>query len=83
MSEWLPIESAPKDKAILVCAQYSDGSGQGVYCAEWSDYFECFHPQYADCQVIGDEDCPVTHWMPLPAPPLTTAPSPASQPSGK
>jgi len=56
-AEWKPIETAPKDKKILVY-----GSGH-VYLCRLNEYRECL--------IIGGFGSyhPPTHWMPLPEPP--------------
>jgi hypothetical protein len=61
MSEWQPIETAPKD-GTPVLAFIGDGDGAAVLgwsagCREWQDY-NGSSPRYDP-----------THWMPLPPPP--------------
>lgn len=58
MSEWQPIETAPKDTYVLLwCDEASDVPMVGYFGNRW----ELAH---AD----GDPFMP-THWMPLPEPP--------------
>ena len=63
MSEWQPIETAPKDKTdILVLSEgrvveaYWEGSRSRGY---WDSFFQSYE----------SESLEPTHWMPLPAPP--------------
>lgn len=66
MSEWQPIETAPKGVNILML------SDEGVYQAKWNgDFFEpimlCWHG--CGCCGGGSHKPKPTHWMPLPEPP--------------
>ena len=78
MNEWRDIESAPKDGTqILVWFQAGDEQPQQVVMS-WSDraaddykWLCVEHHWHRDVARM---------WRPLPAPPLTTAPAPASQP---
>lgn len=72
---WQPIETAPKDRAVL------------VYPATWSEYTASIarwnmdqyaknpHPYWRRYDDLGkvtiSRERTPTHWMPLPAPPLT------------
>lgn len=62
--EWQPIETAPKDKTILVF-QMSD-SGYFYQMAQWeimksgNGMWTCSNGDFVD---------DTTHWMPLPEPP--------------
>ena len=83
MSEWQPIETAPKDGTMFigwVSAQRhsaEDGGGSGRFhdtscvdfCA-WRNVAESPDGGYVDnfAGQVGDWQH-VTHWMPLPAPP--------------
>lgn len=73
MSEWQPIETAPKDGTMILV--WDESSSPGVVAAyflsethddeEWSGWI------YGD-QLLADADPegPLpTHWMPLPEPP--------------
>jgi Protein of unknown function (DUF551) len=72
MSEWQPIETAPKDGTRILIFD------QNIYIASWSDevqfgQFE-FRPGWQIFDVDGDQFYSVasehpTHWMSLPAPP--------------
>lgn len=59
MSEWKPIETAPKDGMVLVAGFWDDGRS-------WRDIGHCDH-----LGVVGrwDYNLEPTHWMPLPEPP--------------
>jgi hypothetical protein len=71
MSEWQPIETAPKDKYILLyCSRF------GIIRGKWSDeqYAKTPRPYWrhdkTDLYGIRDtRDDQPTHWMPLPNPP--------------
>ena len=79
MTEWQPIETAPKDGSrVLIC-----GSGGEIdiasYTEQWSvrDYF-VRHAKDDDVYKTVKEECGYwetdvafnpTHWMPLPRPP--------------
>ncbi len=60
MSEWLPIESAPKDgkRVILFVPPY--GAGSGHWDETWHAHFTL------------NRHAQPTHWMPLPDPPEGT-----------
>lgn len=76
MSEWLPIESAPKDGSrVLVYGQWAGETnglqdGKDVYVAEFSGRSD-YHDFWWSC--VGTDGYAAwvkpTHWMPLPAPP--------------
>jgi hypothetical protein len=60
MSEWQPIETAPKDEVILVY------DGDDIYMAEWDD---SFNSRGWRLYIDGARLYRTTHWMPLPEPP--------------
>lgn len=63
MSEWQPIETAPRDGTrVLLCGD--PGNPEVVIGANWNDIVtpNCFH-------VPGWGYWWPTHWRPLPAPP--------------
>ena len=73
MSEWQPIETAPKDaRRILISDQF------GIYIAQWAQDAELGQAKTGPgWQIFSCEDCwysyvatNPTHWMPLPEPPL-------------
>lgn len=89
MSEWRPIETAPRDGThILVTDAHRGGLG---YCgplnehgfrdlADWCDVVHWFddpdEPGFYSTSWGGDQEHPfsaLTHWMPLPDPPPKTA----------
>lgn len=60
---WRDIESAPKDKSILIYAF-------GFYVAHWSRHYGMwigFAHDTSDTMLINH--LKPTHWMPIPAPP--------------
>lgn len=77
MSEWQPIETAPKDgRDILV----SFGS-MGIWLVFWADPFgddaptlwcvdDNKHGPYPLRGYSFEGECAPTHWMPLPEPPV-------------
>lgn len=79
MSEWQPIEAAPKDGTRVLIANDDGEMDVAGYVAEWSEHSE-FVRTAKDGDVfrtvrrdMGYWDavhayCP-THWMPLPPPP--------------
>ena len=89
MSNWNPIETAPKDgTAVLVMRDIWPGTstgraiecnGHNTYVAEWwggdNDSDEGHWVCYMDA--VLDPDCPIepTHWMPLPFPPADQEPT--------
>lgn len=72
MSEWQPIETAPKNVAILV---YPSTWGDMIASpAKWDDdkYNRKPKPYWSrrdSRRVSESRDNPPTHWMPLPEPP--------------
>lgn len=64
VSQWKPIESAPKDndKPILI----TDGKQVGIRVLDEEDG-ECFFHDYPDSYNLYPVN--PTHWMPLPEPP--------------
>ncbi len=70
MSEWQPIETAPKDEtSILVCDARVIDSQKVVY---WDDNPEKLPWGWCvdDASIAYHQDA-FTHWMPLPAQPAT------------
>lgn len=69
MSEWQPIETAPKDRFILLW--------EPEFCAIWLAKWQGSLWYGVDNEGItrqsaredGETICYVTHWMPLPLPP--------------
>ncbi len=70
MEKWEPIDTAPKDKEIIVC----DASSGWTIVASWSDRDGCgFRRLEGFWMSNGCVDnyltIDPTHWMPLPEPP--------------
>lgn len=69
MSEWQPIETAPRDKTkVLICQNglgpiIAHQTGAGIWVHTFLNHDSPF-------KVIEAEHAP-THWMPLPLPPGT------------
>lgn len=67
MSEWQPIETAPKDGTnILVFTPKGKaraGVVCGIHCGWWTTLFDEWTTSDGDCEMDP------THWMPLPEPP--------------
>ncbi|MCA3186971.1 MAG: DUF551 domain-containing protein [Cupriavidus sp.] len=66
MSEWQPIETAPKDgRVVLLCVKVNGSPfvATGGYDSHWT----------GQCWVLDNRRIPsgssITHWMPLPKPP--------------
>lgn len=64
--EWWPIESAPKDRPVLLAAFHvtDEQGGPSVWSGRWDDFMEYFR--------TCNDYCPIwdaTHWQPLPEPP--------------
>lgn len=65
MSEWRPIETAPKDGTRILCG-WPNGVGFGSFdWVPWSATYELGMGHDSDQYNTGF----VTHWMPLPEPP--------------
>lgn len=64
MAGWMPIETAPEKGVFLVYMPTADRDGDRIQVAVW-------HPNVKVVGHLFAFDCaPITHWMPLPAPPL-------------
>lgn len=84
LSEWQPIETAPKDGSLFLCwveaVRYGETDEGQQYLQDVSQFDFCQWRTQADipdcgwfdpcCGQIGDQQG-VTHWQPLPAPPIT------------
>ena len=63
---WQPIESAPKDKRILVWSE------DGIFQAEWDIFAKkilVVTQPSVGVEWSGEDDAPLTHWMPCPQDP--------------
>ncbi len=90
MSEWQPIETAPKDDTIVdLWVQFEDSPNQPQRAANCYWREDCIDPLDSGWECIYAEmysrdagiHCPSfpvigkpTHWMPLPAPPKEAKP---------
>jgi hypothetical protein len=63
--EWRPIETAPRDGAIILIAVNVRGDGSKVYEARWNEISECFSGRNGFLLFDGAHA-----WRPLPAPPV-------------
>jgi len=83
-SRWQPIETAPQMRPVLV---YMSGTASlGIYravCANWSD--DGVNPRFRPEGYAMINEFPrgarITHWMPLPDPPLVSSQSGAQEPT--
>jgi hypothetical protein len=79
MSEWQPIESAPKDVAILVCGgtYYDSGTTFGDdYPFQSVEIVSWYHDQWRGPNSGGHDEFyyyKPTHWMSLPETPTSVA----------
>lgn len=67
MTDWQPIESAPKDRVLLL-SLIRKGQLEEVHVGSFSyadsdDEVSCWWSHQSDDEIVP------THWMPLPAPP--------------
>jgi hypothetical protein len=66
MSEWQPIETAPKDGTAILVSGLSHGK-RYIDINVWRrNEWHCFHPEDNGYTVPV---LPATHWQPLPEPP--------------
>lgn len=78
MSEWQPIETAPKDQTVIVFRPTMWGGKGHIGKARWETdkYLKKPKPFWSSSEGwIGkteDRHHPPTHWMPLPEPPETS-----------
>ena len=71
MSEWQPIETAPKDgtTVLLYCqGSFLPGPAPFMQAGAWGFWHSGNPNHQRDCW-IADEPVDPTHWMPLPEPP--------------
>ena len=61
MTEWQPIETAPKDETRILMYRtgYAESTAVGAYWPTWEQWVS----------VPGSYTWKPTHWMPLPKPP--------------
>ena len=72
---WRPIETAPKDGSyLLLWEQYSDAPFVGYWSGgSWSVSHEHVDAEggWDGANVVDALSMPITHWMPIPAPPTS------------
>lgn len=69
MTEWQPIETAPKDRMIIVANDDYFGAASPMSDGRWfmwNSFFTAFRPGRYD---VNPNAITPTHWMPLPEPP--------------
>lgn len=74
LTEWQPIETAPKDGTDILVYQTDVSEPSMTVCAfdeDWSNdgWWTCCDGKNADIPLRGPEP---THWQPLPSPPKDT-----------
>lgn len=63
--EWQPIETAPKDRTILV----TESTGMRIDQVRWGNWVNSSTHNWIDNDLNGHPNAAITHWMPLPEPP--------------
>lgn len=73
MSEWQPIETAPKERVTIIVSglMYGRGPGRWVVLAHWDKHRQRFVDREAGDpnSDLGTSLHEPTHWIPLPLPP--------------
>lgn len=77
MSEWQPIETAPKDETYIAAIARIDGKWSAVSTIAWNVYLGAWADHIAPNEWADRHHMPrakavvvqPTHWMPLPEPP--------------
>jgi hypothetical protein len=64
MSEWQPIETAPKDGTDIIVSDSGELVSVAFFCEDTEMWFDSMNHNGYDHTVRNP-----THWMPLPAPP--------------
>lgn len=81
MSEWRPIETAPKDGSwvlAIIAGYYSDDQHYIPAVVQWNGHFwTATGAGEEDPDLEGRWSGALTHWMPLPAPPGEGSQAPA------
>lgn len=78
MSEWQPIETAPRDGTMFIAYRPLAWKSQDPVIrlvrglAYSSHLWECTIPEGMDDTNFTDGSCKATHWHPLPLPPGAT-----------
>jgi hypothetical protein len=71
-NEWQPIESAPQEREVIVsdgayvCTAYQVFPHEWMLMSKGKDIWEGGDERGGPADL---DDCPPTHWMPLPEPP--------------
>ena len=75
MTDWQPIETAPKDGRLFLGAKnLGVGYGWARYICRWSEFKKSFGSQFGIPEggiwyPLDEKNTP-SHWMPLPEPPI-------------
>lgn len=87
MSDWQPIDTAPKDGSWILLTGGKDAQGWDhdepqppMVVAQWASYAECWQFAWYDSGYYGEYDQP-THWLPLPQPLQLNRTSSGEEPS--
>lgn len=64
MSEWQPIETAPRDRSSVLLYE-DEMTGLGPFIGYWTGV------QWLPLTASKSWETQPTHWMPLPTPPVT------------
>jgi hypothetical protein len=87
MSDWQPIETAPKDGTWLLLAggkcEGDEGDEGRIVSGQWAGGTDPrWQFAWYDSGYYGEYSDP-SHWMPLPAPPASPSFSPSVPPAGR
>lgn len=69
MSEWHPIETAPKDGNNILLIDIDNDILIAKFCSYYDDEAEMIIAGWTPNELIYYVDPNFTHWMPLPEPP--------------
>ncbi len=77
MTDWQPIETAPKDGTVILIfrdgVHYIREGSRTVHPARWMGELDPAYPWQVLCADYGADYLPaarsITHWMPMPEPP--------------
>ena len=68
MTEWQPIETAPRDGTVIWCYEkYGLGWPHAIKFASYDEWQGWIYADEMMCDYVPEP----THWMPLPAPPAS------------
>jgi hypothetical protein len=68
MTEWQPIDTAPRDNSIILLAGIDDLGDQVVGEGYWETYL-WWNGEHNDPEWSWGWEAEPTHWMPMPEPP--------------